>query len=113
METGAPAIPERPPMTDPLDTTIAGIAVSVDVAAVRVSSRRPLRVLSSALVGGGFGETHDIVDMHVDDVAPGFVAGTRPARLRRRARHRGAVRRTDDGGGPPSTPAWRSPPPAS
>jgi len=57
-------------MTDPLDTTIPGIAVTVDAAAVRVTSRRPLRVLSSALVGGGFGETREIVNMHVDDVAP-------------------------------------------
>ena len=66
-------------MTDPLDpiagatgldTTIPGIALTVDAAAVRVSSRRPLRVLSSALVGGGFGETREIVNMHVDDVAP-------------------------------------------
>jgi adenosylcobinamide hydrolase len=54
----------------PFDTTIRGIAVTVDSAAVRVTSRRPLRVLSSALVGGGFGETREIVNMHVDDVAP-------------------------------------------
>jgi len=55
---------------DPLDTTIPGIAVSVDATAVRVSSLWPLRVLSSALVGGGSGETCEIVNMHVDDVAP-------------------------------------------
>ena len=53
-----------------LDTTIPGITLSIDAAAVRVASRRPLRVLSSALVGGGFGETREIVNMHVDDVAP-------------------------------------------
>jgi len=56
--------------TDSLDTTIAGVTVTVDATAVRVRSLRPLRVLSSALVGGGFGETREIVNMHVDDVAP-------------------------------------------
>jgi len=55
-------------VTDPLDTTIAGIAVTIDEAAVRVASARPLTVLSSALVAGGFGEARQIVNMHVDDV---------------------------------------------
>jgi len=55
---------------DPFATHIPGIAVTVDSAAVRVTSRRPLRVLSSALVGDGLDETREIVNMHVDDVAP-------------------------------------------
>ncbi len=57
-------------VADPLDTTIPGIALTIDAAAVRVTSPRPLRVLSSAFVGGGFVETREIVNMHVDDVAP-------------------------------------------
>ena len=56
--------------TDQLDTTIAGVLVSVDARAVLVRSTAPLRVLSSALVNGGFAHTHAIVNMHVDDVAP-------------------------------------------
>jgi adenosylcobinamide hydrolase len=57
-------------MTDPLDTTIAGIAVTIDETVVRVTSERPLSVLSSAFVGGGFGSAREIVNMHVDDVSP-------------------------------------------
>jgi iron complex transport system ATP-binding protein len=55
---------------DQFDTAITGVVVTVDERAVRVCSERPLRVLSSALTGGGLGHTHDIVNMHVDDVAP-------------------------------------------
>ena len=55
---------------DPLDTTIPGVVLTIDAAAVRITSRRPLRVLSSAFVGGGFAATREIVNMHVDDVAP-------------------------------------------
>ena len=55
---------------DQLDTTIPGVVVIVDEHAVRVWSGQPLYVLSSALMGGGFGHTRDIVNMHVDDVAP-------------------------------------------
>lgn len=40
-------------MTDAPDTTIPGIAVVIDEKAVRVTSERPLAVLSSAVVGGG------------------------------------------------------------
>jgi adenosylcobinamide hydrolase len=59
-------------MTDmtPLDTTIAGIAVTIDENVVRVTSARPLALLSSALVAGGFGSAREIVNMHVDDVSP-------------------------------------------
>jgi iron complex transport system ATP-binding protein len=56
---------------DQLDTTIAGVLVTVDARAVLVHSTRPLHVLSSALAHGGFATTHSVVNMHVDDVAPG------------------------------------------
>jgi adenosylcobinamide amidohydrolase len=49
------------------DTTIPDIAVVIDEEAVRVTSVRPLAVLSSAVVGGGLGTTRDIVNMHVDE----------------------------------------------
>jgi adenosylcobinamide hydrolase len=59
-------------MTDmlPLDTTIAGITVTIDEKLVRVTSAQPLTLLSSALVAGGFGSAREIVNMHVDDVSP-------------------------------------------
>ena len=53
-------------MTDAPDTTIPGIAVVIDEKAVRVTSERPLAVLSSAVVGGGLCSARDIVNMHVD-----------------------------------------------
>jgi len=53
-------------MTDAPDTTIPGIAVVIDEKAVRVTSERPLAVLSSAVVGGGLCTARDIVNMHVD-----------------------------------------------
>ena len=53
-----------------LDTTIAGVAVAIDETVVRVTSARPLTLLSSALVAGGFGSAREIVNMHVDDVSP-------------------------------------------
>ena len=37
---------------------------------MRVTSARPLTLLSSALVAGGFGSAREIVNMHVDDVSP-------------------------------------------
>ncbi len=55
---------------DQLDTTIPGVVVTVDERAVLVRSDRPLYVLSSALACGGFARTCDVVNMHVDDVAP-------------------------------------------
>ena len=48
------------------DTTIPGIAVVIDERAIRVTSERPLAVLSSAVVGGGLCSARDIVNMHVD-----------------------------------------------
>jgi adenosylcobinamide hydrolase len=47
-------------------TTIDGIAVTIDAEAVRVRSARPLLMLSSAALGGGFREARDIVNVHVD-----------------------------------------------
>lgn len=49
-------------------TTIGGITVSIDETAVRMTSERPLTALSSAMIGGGLAEIHDIVNMHIDDV---------------------------------------------
>ena len=40
--------------------------MTIDAEAVRVSSARPLRTLSSAVLGGGFAEARDIVNVHVD-----------------------------------------------
>ena len=53
-------------MTDAPDTAIPGIAVVIDEKAVRVTSERPLAVLSSAVVGGGLCSARDIVNIHVD-----------------------------------------------
>ena len=50
------------------ETTISGITVRVDETAVHVAGGRRLTTLSSAMVGGGFAEVHDIVNMHVEDV---------------------------------------------
>src|SRR5512140_3941759 len=46
---------------------LPGVAVTAGRRAVRVSSDRPLAVLSSAVVGGGAGETREILNVHVDD----------------------------------------------
>jgi adenosylcobinamide hydrolase len=54
-------------MTEPVDLTIPGIAVTIDAAAVQVTSRTPLTVLSSAVVGGGLCHARDILNMHVAD----------------------------------------------
>jgi len=53
-------------MTDAPITPIPGITVVIDRLAVRVTSARPLTVLSSAVVGGGLGSARHIVNMHVD-----------------------------------------------
>ena len=50
-------------------TTIPGITVTIAETAVRVASEPTLTVLSSAMIGGGLTAAHDIVNMHVDDVA--------------------------------------------
>ena len=54
-------------MTDRHDLTIPGIDVTIDAGAVQVKSDRPLRVLSSAVVGGGLCNARHIVNMHVAD----------------------------------------------
>lgn len=44
---------------------IAGVAITVDPEAVVVSAAAPLRVVSSAVVGGGVGDARSIVNAHV------------------------------------------------
>jgi adenosylcobinamide hydrolase len=46
---------------------LPGITVTIGPRAVRVSSREPLTVLSSAVVGGGQATARDIINVHVDD----------------------------------------------
>jgi adenosylcobinamide hydrolase len=46
---------------------LPGVSVTIGRRAVRVSSERPLLVLSSAVVGGGFGSAFEILNVHVDD----------------------------------------------
>ena len=46
---------------------LPGVTVTAAERAVRISSERPLRVLGSAVVGGGFGVTREILNVHVDD----------------------------------------------
>ncbi len=57
------------------DTGIEGVFVIIDETALRVTSRHPLTVLSSAVIGGGLSHVHDIVNMHVGE---GYDGG-RPA----------------------------------
>ena len=58
-------------MTDRAETTISDTRVAIDELGVSLRSGRLLTVLSSAVVGGGFSRVRDIVNMHVDDMAPG------------------------------------------
>jgi iron complex transport system ATP-binding protein len=53
-------------VTETVQPAIDGMSVTIDAEAVCVSSARPLRILSSAVLGGGFTEAHDIVNVHVD-----------------------------------------------
>jgi adenosylcobinamide hydrolase len=46
---------------------LPGITVTTGRRAVRVTSARPLTVLSSAVVGGGYGSAREILNVHVDD----------------------------------------------
>jgi iron complex transport system ATP-binding protein len=46
---------------------LPGITVTIGRRAVRVTGTEPLRVLSSAVVGGGYGATREILNVHVDD----------------------------------------------
>ena len=54
-------------MNDDRQQPLPGITVTIGRRAVRVSSERPLTVLSSAVVGGGYGSTREILNVHVDD----------------------------------------------
>jgi adenosylcobinamide hydrolase len=54
-------------MDEMLERPLPGVTVTIAPRAVRVSSDAPLAVLSSAVVGGGSGETREIVNLHVDD----------------------------------------------
>ncbi len=58
---------------------IAGIAVDVDAEAVVVSSDEPLRVVSSAVVGGGFALARAVVNLHVVGLSPCADLATRLA----------------------------------
>ena len=48
---------------------IPGLRVAIDERAVVVAAERPLRVLSSAVVGGGFADARAILNLHVDQGA--------------------------------------------
>jgi adenosylcobinamide hydrolase len=52
---------------DQLLQPLPGITVNIGRRAVRVSSREPLEVLSSAVAGGGYGGAREILNVHVDD----------------------------------------------
>ena len=54
-------------MKDDQPQPLPGITVTIGRRAVRVSSERPLTVLSSAVVGGGYGSAREILNVHVDD----------------------------------------------
>jgi adenosylcobinamide hydrolase len=58
---------------------IEGVAVDVGPEAVVVRAKRPLTVLSSAVVGGGLGPARAIVNLHVDRNCPWEDAETRLA----------------------------------
>lgn len=65
--------------------SIAGVAVEVDAEAVVVRAERPLRALSSAIVGGGFLATRAIVNLHVPK---GFACADSQGHLAEFARRR-------------------------
>ena len=54
-------------MNDLQEHPLPGVTVTIGRRAVRVTSREPLRVLSSAVVGGGYAEPREILNVHVDD----------------------------------------------
>jgi adenosylcobinamide hydrolase len=58
-------------VSDRAETTISDTHVAIDELGVSLRSGRLLTVVSSAVVGGGFGRVRDIVNMHVDDMPPG------------------------------------------
>ena len=67
---------------------IPGVAVDVDAEAVVVRSRDPLRVVSSAVVGGGAVSARAVVNLHVAGLGP---CADLPARLAAFARRRGVA----------------------
>ena len=54
-------------MKDVQERPLPGVIVTIGARAVRVSSAAPLTVLGSAVVGGGYGSTREILNVHVDD----------------------------------------------
>jgi iron complex transport system ATP-binding protein len=83
---------------------IAGVRIEVDAEAVWIRSHDPLRVVSSALVGGGLARARHIVNMHVPD---DYRADRPPEDLAAFVRRRGITEpfvglmtaaRTDDAG---------------
>lgn len=65
---GAPPPTQKGPhVKDVQEQPLPGVTVTIGRRAVRVASRRPLRVLSSAVVGGGYGSSREILNVHVDD----------------------------------------------
>jgi adenosylcobinamide amidohydrolase len=66
--------------------TIEGVEIEVGPEAVVVRAERPLRVLSSAVAGGGLGHARAIVNLHVDRDCPWEDAEARlaPFVMRRR-----------------------------
>ena len=54
-------------MKDVQERPLPGVIVTIGARAVRVSSTAPLVVLSSAVVGGGYASTREILNVHVDD----------------------------------------------
>jgi iron complex transport system ATP-binding protein len=44
---------------------VDGVTVTIDAEAVHIHSERSLRTLSSAVAAGGFGATHDVLNVHV------------------------------------------------
>src|SRR5262245_28215255 len=67
---------------------IPGVSVDVDSDAVVVSSRAPLRALSSAVVGGGLASVHAIVNVRV---AGAEACADMPGRLAAFAERRGVA----------------------
>ena len=68
---------------------IDGLAIEVDAEAVVVRAERPLRAVSSAIVGGGLGEARSIVNLHVPK---GFRCEDGESRLEDFARRRSIAR---------------------
>jgi adenosylcobinamide hydrolase len=59
-------------VSDELLHPLPGVSVAIGPRLVHVSSERPLAALSSAVVGGGYCRTRDILNVHVDDQYDGL-----------------------------------------